>query len=236
MTTEPASANFNHIARAYRWIEYLTFGRALERARFHFLPELAHCRNALAFGDGDGRFLAQLFAQNHDLSADAVDCSANMLHLLQKRCSKVTKNRAKSLNLHTNCAQNITFEHQYDLIITHFFLDCLTQSEVNTLASRLRDHTHHGTLWVLSEFRIPNGPLHLPAKLLIAVLYLASRWLTGLRVSSIPDHAESLCTAGFTRIAAHQSLAGILTSELWQKQEVLCSPGNEHARFSTLNC
>ncbi len=77
--------NFNPIARPYRWLEYLTLGKALENCRIHYLPQLLDRRHALVIGDGDGRFLAQLLTHNPSLHADAVDTSATMLHLLLQR-------------------------------------------------------------------------------------------------------------------------------------------------------
>ena len=44
--------NFDRLARPYRWLEYATFGRTLERCRFHFLPALTSARRALVLGDG----------------------------------------------------------------------------------------------------------------------------------------------------------------------------------------
>ena len=67
--------NFDRIARPYRWLEYLSLGRALERCRFHFLPRLRDCRRALVLGDGDGRFTAKLLDANPSVQVDAVDIS-----------------------------------------------------------------------------------------------------------------------------------------------------------------
>ncbi len=58
--------------------------------------------------------------------------------------------------------------------------------------------------------------MRLPATLLVRSLYLAFRLLTGLRTTHLPDYATPLTQAGLTRIAQHHSLAGILTTELWQ--------------------
>ena len=67
------AADFNRIAPAYRWLEYLSFGPMLERCRFYRLALLADRRRALVIGDGDGRFLARLMRQNAQLEAEAVD-------------------------------------------------------------------------------------------------------------------------------------------------------------------
>ena len=73
------SVNFDPIARPYRWLEYLSFGRELERRRFRYLPEVKSARRALVLGDGDGRFLAALVRQGGEVSVDYVDLSARML-------------------------------------------------------------------------------------------------------------------------------------------------------------
>ena len=107
-------------------------------------------------------------------------------------------------------------QQPYDLVVTHFFLDCLTQPELNTLITRVAPTLTPGALWLISDFRIPAGPMRLPAKLLIRSLYLAFRLLTGLRTTRLPDHATPLTQAGLTRISHQHRLAGLLTTELWQ--------------------
>jgi ubiquinone/menaquinone biosynthesis C-methylase UbiE len=208
--------NFDSIARLYRWIEYATFGWSLERCRNRFLPQLQGCRRALVLGDGDGRFLARLLAVNPGLRADAVDTSAHMLHLLRTRCSAVTDLR---LRTHHHSALEHAPASSTDLIVTHFFLDCLTQSEVDELARRLAWHIRPGALWVVSEFRIPAGAMHWPSRILVRLLYRAFHLITGLCTRELPDHATALTAAGLVRIAQHLSLAGLLTSELWQRRE-----------------
>ncbi|HWZ52803.1 MAG TPA: class I SAM-dependent methyltransferase [Granulicella sp.] len=214
------TANFDLIARLYRPLEYLTLGCALERCRCHFLPDLTPRTRALVLGDGDGRFLARLLDQNPTLRADAVDTSATMLALLDARCGPAQS------RLRTHHTDALTFAasqpaEPYDLVVTHFFLDCLTQTEVDALAARIvpsltqSEAGPEAALWLLSDFRIPAGPLKLPARLLVRCLYLAFRILTGLRVTALPDHQNALTRAGLTCIARHRSLGGVLTTELW---------------------
>jgi len=212
-STQP---NFNYIAKPYRWLEYLTLGRALENCRTHYLPQLLDRRHALVLGDGDGRFLAELLKRNPHLQADAIDTSATMLQLLRKRCEATTPDAATRLHTHHASALTVPLEGPYDLVVTHFFLDCLTQPELDSLITRITPTLAPGALWLISDFRIPRGLMHLPAKLLIRCLYLAFRLLTGLRTTHLPDHATPLTQAGLTRISHQHRLAGLLITELWQ--------------------
>jgi len=199
------TANFDPVARMYRWAEYLTLGPLLQRTRTHFLPQLTDRRHALVLGDGDGRFLAKLLIQNPALHATAVDTSEQMLKLLRIRCDPT---RVETIQAD---ALTITAPPGTDLIVTHFFLDCFTQQEINNLALRL---VQPGILWLLSDFRA-EGSL---ARAYVRSLYFAFRILTGLRITHLPNPAAALTAAGFHRIAHHHSLGGILYTELWQCQ------------------
>ena len=216
MTANHRQANFNRIARPYRYLEYLTLGPLLQQTRTHFLPHLGDRKQALVLGDGDGRFLAKLLAINPPLQAVAVDTSATMLELLRQRCSSY-KLRLRTINVN---ALTIMAPLQADLIVTHFFLDCLTQPEVDALVITLTQNISPGTLWLISDFRIPPGLIRFPTRLFIRALYLAFRLFTGLRTTHLPDHRTPLRRAGFTQTHQHFALFGLLTSELWTKQKV----------------
>lgn len=211
--------NYDPLARPYQRLEYLTLGLTLERTRLHYLPAVLHQQHALVLGDGDGRFLSQLLFQNPTLHADAVDTSAAMLQLLRRRCEAATPTAATRLR--TYQADALTFtpptSQPYDLVVTHFFFDCFTQPDLSTLIARITPHLAPQALWLLSDFRIPTGPMRLPAKLLVRSLYLTFRIITGLRTTHLPDHATPLTNAGLTLTSQHRLFAGILTTELWTK-------------------
>ena len=218
----PRTPNFDRIAQPYQFLEHISFGRALERCRIHFMPRLLDRKLGLVLGDGDGRFVAALLSANQDIEADAVDTSAFMLRLLSQ-CAGNIPNAANRLRTYQANALSFRLKVSYDLVATHFFLDCLTQAELDALVARITPHLAPGALWVVSDFRVPNGLARLPARILIRALYLGFRLLTGLRTTSLPDHAHALRAAGFARIEHHHSLAGILTTELWQLGEYTAS-------------
>lgn len=214
--------DFDPVARAYRWMEYLTLGQTLQRCRLHFLPCLNHRTNALILGDGDGRFLARLLEKNPLLRADAVDTSATMLSLLSERCQRSAPSSITRLKTHhADALTFLTTTHSLtscDLVATHFFLDCLTQQELAELLSAAATHLSPGAVWLLSDFRIPDGLMHLPAVITVRSLYFAFRILTGLRVTRLPDHQAAFAAADFTLCARHLSLCGLLTTELWTRK------------------
>jgi SAM-dependent methyltransferase len=214
------------MARFYRVLEYLSFGPVLERCRFHYLQTLAagHPTRALVLGDGDGRFLARLLVACPNLAAEAVDASPAMLRLLRARSAS----QGAQPRLTAFCADARSFTPSpggYDRVATHFFLDCLTESETDDLIRRLLPHLIPGALWVVSEFEVPSGSRMRAAlaRALIASLYAAFRLLTGLRTRRIPPWRRLLTNSGFTCAASHSFLGGLLVTEIWQSPQATAS-------------
>jgi SAM-dependent methyltransferase len=224
------------VAPLYRVAEYLSFGPMLERCRFHHLQSLAtgDFKRALVLGDGDGRFLARLLVACPEISAEAVDASPAMLRLLEARAA----NQGTERRLTTVCTDARSFTPsacEYDLVATHFFLDCLTESETEALILRLLPHLAGDARWVVSEFQIPSGSRTRAAfaRALIASLYAGFRLLTGLRTRRIPPWRRLLAASGFTCEASQSFLGGLLVTEVWQRAEATAlAPDGSHQKMS----
>ncbi len=211
-----SAPNFDRVARIYRACEYLALGRLLERIRFCRIGEVAHCRRALVLGDGDGRFIAKLLAASPRMEIHAVDGSAGMLKLARGRVQAA------------GAASRASFEQadlrawrpagSFELVTTHFVLDCFTNAELEAFLPRTAAVLEPGGLWLHSDFRLPGNRAWRPfARAYIAALYAAFRVLTGIRVRSLPDDARALRKCGLVRIRQRDYLGGMLVSELWQK-------------------
>ena len=217
MTDSAGVPNFDHLARPYRWLEYLSFGPLLWRCRICFLARLAGCRRALVLGDGDGRFTSRLLRSNPEIQVTAVDGSVRMIESLQ-RAASANRDRLTSLvaDLRT-WSPDPNESLKYDLIVSHFFLDCLTSEDVACLAQRIAPALKPNAFWLISEFAIPDTLFgRVVAAPIVWSLYLAFRLLTGLSVDSLPDYAEILKTAGWSLKLEEKHLHGLLISQLWQ--------------------
>jgi SAM-dependent methyltransferase len=221
-----APPNFDRLARLYRWMEFFTFGPWLSFTRSTWLCDLAACRRALVLGDGDGRFTARLLRANPSIQVHAVDSSSAMLETLLRRVEphddRVRVQLADVRSWHPPTPGSVPppeFRIQvstYDLIVTHFFLDCLTTAEIQSLAARLYPTVAPNAVWLVSEFAVPPGwyGRHV-ARPVVRTLYHAFAVLTGLSVPTLPDHPSALHHAGFTLLKRRTRLAGLLVSELW---------------------
>jgi ubiquinone/menaquinone biosynthesis C-methylase UbiE len=217
--------NFDPIARLYRWLEYLSFGPCLERCRYHYLGELGDRRRALILGDGDGRFTARLLAANPKITAEAIDSSAAMLRLLTQRVARLGPSASDRLQTSQTNALDFAPESPYDLVVTHFFLDCFSEQDVDTLISRSKPHLTPDATWLISEFTIPQRTLaRYLSSAIVAFLYWTFGLITGLKIRKLPDYATLLNKAGFELRQSKAHLGGLLRSEVWSSSELLAGP------------
>jgi len=197
----------DRIARAYRWIEYLSFGRELERRRFRHIPHVADACHALILGGGDGRFLARLMRQNPRARAEYVDCSPRMLSLARSR----TGGDRVSYRLSDARALPLAPE-SFDLIVTNFFLDCFDEADAAEVVERAARAACPRARWLVAEFRpVPW------AGFLLRGLYLFFRVTTGLKTRRLVNHRTLLARHGFHLEHEERSWFGWLTSELWRR-------------------
>lgn len=205
--------NFGRLAKLYIWMEFATFGPRLTRCREAFLPGLTSARHAVVLGDGDGRFTAELLRVNSQVRIDAVDASPAMLDALLSRAGQ----NADRVSPH--CADIRDWQPAnppYDVVVSHFSLDCLTTEEVRALAAKVRGAVSPSAIWIVSEFAIPRSRFgRWVARPLVWLLYRAFGLLTGLKIRSLPDHHCALRNAGFSLARRQTWLCGLLVSEMW---------------------
>jgi len=215
------TANFNRLAGLYRWMEYASFGPWLWWCRCAFLDELGECRRAVVLGDGDGRFTARLLTANPQIAIEAVDVSDAMLRSLLRRAGAHSgRVRAVCADARAWQPRTASYAEPCDLIVTHFFLDCLTTSEVEALAAKMREVAQPEARWVVSEFAEPEGLFgRALARPVVWLLYQAFGLLTGLAVRTLPDYDAALRAAGFAPVKRQRLLGGLLVSELWTRSE-----------------
>jgi ubiquinone/menaquinone biosynthesis C-methylase UbiE len=203
--------SFDPVARVYHLVEALVFGRTLQRARVAWLGEVADARRALIVGEGDGRFLEQLLVIAPSVEVVCVDGSAGMLSVASKRIG---------------ASERVQFVHadlgayeptgRYDLVVTHFVLDCFDEPGVAALAARLTATLAPGGRWLLADFRVPTGVLRaLRARFWLAVMYRFFRIATKLRVKRLVDPTSILELNGLVRARWTELDAGFVGTALW---------------------
>jgi ubiquinone/menaquinone biosynthesis C-methylase UbiE len=215
---KPAATGFDRLARIYRGLEFLAFGRDLERARFCLLDRLRGSREILVLGEGDGRCVARLVHAAPAARIRCVDASGAMLARAAARLSdpaaraRVVFEQADACSLPLPAAR-------YDAVITLFFLDCFLPEQVAALVDRVRGSLQPGALWLWADFAEPRrGWNRWRARASLRVLYAFFRWQTGLPARALPPAEEILARAGFEREAEREFQGGFIRGALFRER------------------
>ena len=205
------AANFDSVARWYRWLEYAAFGRALERCRFALLPALEDARRVLILGEGDGRFLEKLLSINSTARIDVIETSAVMSKLARGRLSDEEARRVK---FYLADARNWCFpEAEYDAIVTCFFLDCFTPKTLADLMPRITASAKPGACWLLSEFEAPST---VRSRVWLASMYAFFRTATNLEARQLGPFAELIAETGWENTRRVTFASGLMSAGIWR--------------------
>jgi ubiquinone/menaquinone biosynthesis C-methylase UbiE len=145
--------NCDRIARWYERAEHLSFRMALEHRRLAYLKQLGESRRAMVCGGGDGRFLAYLLQANPSVQITYIDLSGEMMRIAERRVTRLGESYRSRVQFF--CADVMMFvppHRDYDLFVTHFFLDCLSREDVRRLILNMMEWSSPRAKWVLSEF------------------------------------------------------------------------------------
>jgi ubiquinone/menaquinone biosynthesis C-methylase UbiE len=217
-STAASRDGFGRLARCYRALEWIVYGRDLERARFAFIERLRLSRSILILGEGDGRFLAKLLETAPEARVDCVDASPGML---ARAAARIGEGAARSrVRFIPSNIFELTFEtNRYDAVVTLFFLDCFTPIEAEAAVARIREGLRPGALWLWADFVVPQGRWRaLWARLNLTLLYLFFRWQTGISARALPPAEELLRRAGFQAAATRDLHGGLVRASLFARQ------------------
>lgn len=211
-----SSRSFDRLAGIYRALEYLAFGRDLERARFCFLEKLRACRHILVLGEGDGRCLARLIRAAPAARIDCLDLSPAMLAQAAARLPPEARERVTF-----RCADLLAAElppARYDAVVTLFFLDCFTPEQTADIVRRIAASLQPGASWLWADFTLPpHGLARLRARAWLALLYTFFRWQTGLPARMLPPAEELIAAAGFACRDRREFQRGLVRSAFFSQ-------------------
>lgn len=203
--------NFDRVAAHYRWLEAITFGPQLQRARLAFLREIEAPRRVLIVGEGNGRFLAELLRAHPDVQVDCIEPSGRMLALARKRIEK-----CHVTFIAEDIRQVALPVAHYELIVTHFVLDCFAEATLRELVAKLARSAAPMANWLLADFQEPSsGWAQRHARFWIRSMYAFFRLTTRIEAARLVDPSPFLRKAGFACRAKRLSRFGMIKSEWW---------------------
>lgn len=210
--------SFDAIAPWYRTLETIAFGNALQRARVACLDAIGSPRRALIVGDGNGRFLAALLQRQALIKIDCVDSSERMLELARQNVLRTVSDQISRVAFLQHDITSWTPHDRYDLIVTHFLLDCFNTQQVGSIVAKLAQAAAPNATWLLADFRVPEaGFARGHARAWLAVMYWFFRFVARIEARELVDPSPFLRAEGFTLERQRLFRYGMLKSELWRR-------------------
>lgn len=193
-------------------------GNKLQACRTTFLQEVADRKNVLILGEGNGRFLLNCRRVLASAHITCVDASSRMLRLAQKRLAR-----------HGLCSREIEFMRidalrwkpcpdSFDLIVTHFFLDCFRADQLEQLIRSVAGGATVNAEWLLADFHIPaSGWRCFRARIIHLLMYAFFRAVTRLPAKTLTCPDTFLTANGFVLRSRRLSEWGLLHTDRWAK-------------------
>lgn len=211
--------SFDAIAPWYRTLETIAFGNALQRARVACLDGIGSPRRVLIVGEGNGRFLAALLQRQPLIKIDCVDSSKRMLDLARQRVLRTVPGQISRVTFLQHDIMSWMPRDRYDLIVTHFLLDCFNVQWVGDIVAKLAQAAGPKATWLVADFRVPEAVFaRSHARAWLAVMYRFFRSVAGIEARELVDASPFLRAEGFLLERQLLFRQGMLKSELWRHQ------------------
>lgn len=181
------SSHYGRIAGVYRWLEYIAFGKNLERARQSHGECLRGCRRVIVYGAGDGRCFASLLRQASETRFVSVDLDATMTETARRTVAAL--GAGERVEFICADARNVSMDlGSFDGVVTQFFLDCFSADELETLIPAISAQLGPGAPWLFADFAVPEKPrlARWRARAWIALLCTFFRWQAGHTLTGLP--------------------------------------------------
>ncbi len=227
-------------------LERTAFGGALQRARVTFLDGVTASERTLIVGEGNGCFLAELLRRSAGMAIDCVDSSAVMVRLARERLRpSVMPSRGDGEEPHNvisdareirafgrdgeRTKHDVRFHHAdisqwrpdcrgYDLIVTHFFLDCFDRDELPRVIDKIDSFAAPNARWLISDFNLPaQGLRRLHARVWLRAMYSFFHIAADLETRELVPYGSLLRKRGFHLVARRDSHLDLITAQLWQR-------------------
>lgn len=210
------AVSFDFVAPFYQILERIVFGSKLQTARMAFVPEITRRQRVLVVGEGDGRFLAEFVEFWPESEIVCVEASRRMIERARKR---TVGHRIRFLCSALEDA-NLP-ERAYDLVVTHFFLDCFSENKLPQIVAQIARAAAPQAQWLIAEFHQPTeGWRRWFSRCLIRAMYLFFRICAGIEGHRLSDYRLFLRAHGFELSRATGLPNGMIRSELWSRGRV----------------
>jgi ubiquinone/menaquinone biosynthesis C-methylase UbiE len=210
--------SFDILAPHYRWLEFVLAGRKLQRCRTAFLDSVADVRRVLIAGEGNGRFLVECRRRLNGAQITCLDASARMLRLARQRVEGQKLRLTGIEFIHSNLFEWTSPTHPFDLVVTHFFLDCFGPAQLARAVGLLAGLATPDARWLLADFQLPAaGFPRYRAQAIHWLMYAFFRPVTCVSARRLTSPDAALHANGFVLRRRRESEWGLLRTDQWAR-------------------
>jgi ubiquinone/menaquinone biosynthesis C-methylase UbiE len=210
--------SFDRLAPHYDRMELLLAAGKLQRMRTRWLDRVPSPRRALLAGEGHGRFLVELLHRAPSAEIVCADASEAMLAVSREKLRRAGHRNARVRFVHADLRSPGYLDGDFDLVTTHFFLDCFPPEQLATVIAGLASVATADACWLVSDFHLPgSGPARIRARLILWLMYRFFRLATRLPARRLATPDALLESHGFRRDARHLAEWGLLRADLWRR-------------------
>lgn len=201
--------DFSRLSKLYDLLGLLVFQGSLHKSQIYFLEKLPEAENVLILGGGTGKFLADLVKSGKAKKITYVDISPGMIARAEAKVEKLNA----CVEFICGGADSIP-AGRYDLICTHYFLDCFDETELKELSGLLKSHLTENGVWHFTDFYLDEKASFFRTGLL-SFLYFFFRLTCGLKVKELADFRKIFSEAGLKLKEEEFFRKGLLRTALY---------------------
>lgn len=210
--------SFDRLAPYYEWMEAVLAGQRLQQVRSYWLNKIPDNARILSVGEGHGPFSVACALRHPRSQITCVDASAAMLARAKQRAARagITPDRINWV-----CTDVFSWkpvEDSFDVIATHFFLDCFPPEKIGPVVAKLAACARPNASWLLSDFTIPaHGLSRWRALAVHKLMYAFFRFATHLPAQRLTPPDDFIRQHGFQLKNRAYFDWGLLHADLWQR-------------------
>jgi ubiquinone/menaquinone biosynthesis C-methylase UbiE len=205
---------FDPVAPLYPALEWLAFGKSLDKARGAFLPVIVAAERLLLIGEGNGRFLASCLREKVNGSITVVDSSRKMLASAEKRAATIAHQTTLRF-IHGDIRGLSGQQGKFDVIVTHFFLDLFRPESQRAIVSEITQLADSSAFWVDVDYR---PKLRTAFQRTVDWLqYRFDRCFSGIEADRHYDPIDCITKLGWVTVEELEFVNGAVQAHLYQK-------------------
>jgi ubiquinone/menaquinone biosynthesis C-methylase UbiE len=178
---------FDSLAGIYDGLANLVFGKSMQHAQTHFLPNANNCTRILVLGGGTGWLLPHIRQANAMANIVYIDASSAMLN--RARRQEIT-----DIEFIHGTEENIPATARFDLIITPFYLDMFVDDALVDVVAMIKKTMMPGAYWLATDF-VHSSTWW--SAMLEKVMYLFFRTICHIESTRLPAWQNIMKDQGF---------------------------------------